>query len=159
MQLQVKENIPLAPYTIYKIGGMARFFVEAESEEEIRQVLAFAHEKALPFIIIGAGSNMLVSDEGFSGIVIRMSKGEVRVEGELLACDAGVMMARAVLAGARAGLSGFEWGIGVPGTIGGSIRGNAGCFGGEMKDIVERVRMINGDMEIVELSNVECAFG
>lgn len=184
MALEVKGNISLAPYTIYKIGGPARFFVEAGTADDVRDALTFAKEKELPFVIIGAGSNMLVSDHGFNGVAIRMTGGEARVDGERLVCDAGVMMARAVLAAAKAGLGGFEWGIGVPGTIGGSVRGNAGCFGGEMKDVVETVRVYaafsklslkeapklsleKASEEIPELSlgnvfelnNADCAFG
>ncbi|MBI3442539.1 MAG: UDP-N-acetylmuramate dehydrogenase [Candidatus Sungbacteria bacterium] len=160
MAMEVKENVPLAPYTIYKIGGPARFFVKASSADDVREALAFAAEKKLPFVIIGAGSNMLVSDRGFDGVAIRMAGGEVRLEGERLVCDAGVMMARAVLAAGKAGLAGFEWGIGVPGTIGGSVRGNAGCFGHEMKDAVERVEIFDvAKNENRIMQNPECEFG
>ena len=137
--IDIKENILLAPYTIYKIGGSARFFVEAGSAEHLREAVAFAIEKHIPFVILGAGSNVLISDKGFNGVVIRMTGGTVTTEGERMHIDAGVMMARAVMESGRSALHGFEWGIGVPGTIGGSVRGNAGCFGGEMKDVVESV--------------------
>ena len=165
MSLEIKENISLAPYTIYKIGGAARFFVEARSEDGARKAIEFANEQKLPFVIIGAGSNMLVSDKGFDGVAIRMSGGEVRVDpsadgGERLVCDAGVMMARAVLAAAKVGLAGFEWGIGVPGTIGGSVRGNAGCFGSEMKDVVESVEVFDAAQHAMrKMNNNECEFG
>jgi len=160
MALEIKENIPLAPYTIYKIGGLARFFVEAGAADEVRQALDFAVAQKLPFVIIGAGSNMLVSDHGFDGVAIRMIGGNMRVEGERLVCDAGVMMARAVLAAAQDGLGGFEWGIGVPGTIGGSVRGNAGCFGGEMKDVVESVEVFDSMQNAkLKIQNAECEFG
>ena len=76
MTLEIKENIPLAPYTIYKIGGVARFFVEAATADDVVETLEFAAEKKLPFVIIGAGSNMLVSDRGFDGVAIRMTGGE-----------------------------------------------------------------------------------
>ncbi len=160
MALEIKENIPLAPYTIYKIGGPARFFVEAADADAVREALEFAAEKKVPFVIIGAGSNMLVSDHGFNGVAIRMVGGEVRVDGERLVCDAGVMMARAVLAAAQAGLGGFEWGIGVPGTIGGSVRGNAGCFGGEMKDVIESAEIFDVSQNSkFKIQNSECGFG
>lgn len=135
----MQEHVSLAPYTIYKIGGLARYFTEVRTGEELCRALQFAHEKHVPFFVLGAGSNMLISDHGFEGLAIRMTGGEVRVEGERVIADAGVMMARVVVACAEAGLTGFEWGIGVPGSIGGSVRGNAGCFGGEMKDVIERV--------------------
>ncbi len=89
-----------------------------------------------------------------------MIGGNMRVEGERLVCDAGVMMARAVLAAAQDGLGGFEWGIGVPGTIGGSVRGNAGCFGGEMKDVVESVEVFDSMQNAkLKIQNAECEFG
>ena len=139
MNIVVQENIPLAPYTIYKIGGPARYFVEVKTSEDLADALRFAATGGMRFFILGAGSNILVSDKGFDGVLIRMAGGMVRAEGERLIVDAGVMMARAASEAARAGLAGFEWAIGVPGTIGGSVRGNAGCFGGEIKDVVESV--------------------
>lgn len=160
MALDIKENVFLAPYTIYKIGGPARFFVEAADADEVREALVFAVERKLPFVIIGAGSNMLVSDRGFDGVAIRMTGGEAHVDGERLFCDAGVMMARAVLAAAKAGLGGFEWGIGVPGTIGGSVRGNAGCFGGEMKDVVESIEIFDVFLNSkFQIQNGDARFG
>lgn len=150
----------MAPHTIYKIGGVARFFVEASTADDVVEAIGFAAKHKLPFVIIGAGSNMLVADEGFDGVAIRMTGGEVRVDGEWLVCDAGVMMARAVLAAGKAGLGGFEWGIGVPGTIGGSARGNAGCFGGEMKDVIENVEFFDASHNSqFKIHNSECEFG
>ncbi|MDZ4260538.1 MAG: UDP-N-acetylmuramate dehydrogenase [Candidatus Sungbacteria bacterium] len=156
----IQENIILAPYTIYKIGGPARFFVETKQVQEVQEALEFAAEKNKPFFILGAGSNVLISDKGFDGLVIRMTGGEIAVEGERIKIDAGVMMARAVMESGRAALTGFEWGIGVPGTIGGSVRGNAGCFGGEMKDVIESVEMFDTDQKIIRImNNSECEFG
>ncbi|TSC78506.1 MAG: UDP-N-acetylmuramate dehydrogenase [Parcubacteria group bacterium Gr01-1014_33] len=143
MALEIKEHISLAFFTIYKIGGFARFFVEAKSAEEVEEALGFAAKKNIPFFILGAGSNILVSDKGFDGLVIRMNGGEVKSDGNRLIADAGVMMARAALEAQKAGLSGFEWGIGVPGTIGGSVRGNAGCFGSEINDVIESVKVFD----------------
>lgn len=160
MAIEIKENVPLAPYTIYKIGGMARFFAEVRNGGELKNALEYAGAKGAPFFIMGAGSNVLVADTGYEGMVIRMTGGEVRVTGNRLIADAGVMMARAVGEAARAGLTGFEWGIGVPGTIGGSVRGNAGCFGGEMKDIVESVEVFDSlQPATYTLQALQCVFG
>ncbi len=163
-----KENVPLAPFTIYKIGGAAKFFIEVKNGEELKSALDFATQKKLRFFIFGAGSNILISDKGFDGLAIRFSGGNISIQGTTVHIDAGVMMARAVLAAADAGLSGFEWAIGVPGTAGGSVRGNAGCFGGEMKDVIESVRVMqvadgssqNDDKQfaIRDMQNVECEF-
>lgn len=158
--IRIQENIDLAPFTMYKIGGPARFFAEAASGGEIAEAVAFASVKKVPFVILGAGSNVLISEKGFDGLVIRISGGRVVVEGDALTVDAGMMMARAVTESANAELTGFEWGIGVPGTIGGSVRGNAGCFGGEMRDVVASVRMLNAEtLGEQTMSNAECEFG
>ncbi|TSD04620.1 MAG: UDP-N-acetylmuramate dehydrogenase [Parcubacteria group bacterium Greene0714_36] len=157
--IAIKEDVILAPYTIYKIGGAARYFVEVKNAEELREALAYAVEKSVLFFILGAGSNVLVSDKGFDGMVIHITGGSVLVEGERLVVDAGVMMARAAGEAVRAGLTGFEWGIGVPGTIGGSVRGNAGCFGGEMKDVVESVEVFNAlSLKPFTLNPSQCGF-
>lgn len=173
MRIEIQENVLLAPYTIYKIGGLARFFVNVKNEEELKHITKWAAKKGAPIFILGAGSNVLISDRGFGGLVIHLTGGEVKIEGERLIADAGVMMARAVLESAKAGLSGFEWGIGVPGTIGGSIRGNAGCFSGEMAQVVERVRLFelkvsvkggsvsggkSAKLKVTELNNNDCEF-
>lgn len=171
MDIVIKEGVPLAPYTIYKIGGPARFFVEVRSVDRLEEAVRFAEERRVLFFVLGAGSNVLIADRGFDGLIIQMRGGEVLIEGDRLIADAGVMMARAVMEAARAGLGGFEWGIGIPGTIGGAVRGNAGCFGGEMKDVVERVRILqapsskprnttsaaakNGSNEVAEVDPVE----
>ncbi|MBI2056273.1 MAG: UDP-N-acetylmuramate dehydrogenase [Candidatus Sungbacteria bacterium] len=159
--IKIKENISLALYTVYKIGGHARFFADVKKSEDIIEAIVFAKEKHLPFVIIGAGSNMLVADKGFFGVAIHVGGGEVRTEGEKLFTDAGVMTARAVVASAKAGLSGFEWGIGVPGSIGGSIRGNAGCFGGAMKDVVENVEIfdsLSAERRMLEAARCEFSY-
>ncbi len=159
MILEVKENEVLAPHTVYKIGGPARFFVEAKNADDVRTAFLYAVKRGLPFFILGAGSNILVSDKGFDGLVIKMTSGEVRVDGERLIADGGIMMARVAGEATRAGLAGFEWGIGIPGTVGGSVRGNAGCFGGEMKGVIESAHIFNirkSDFRI--LKNVECEF-
>jgi len=108
---EIKENVSLAYYTIYKIGGPARFFTEAKNSEELKEAIGFAAVRRVPFFILGAGSNVLISDKGFGGLIIRMTGGEVRIDGERLIVDAGVMMARAAGEAAAASLAGFEWGI------------------------------------------------
>lgn len=143
MSVNIQKNLNLAPHTVYKIGGPARFFAEVKSAEDFVEALRFAKGKEMPFLVLGAGSNMLVSDKGFPGLVMHLSLGGVEVKNDLLKAGAGIMMARAVAESAKAGLAGFEWGIGVPGTIGGSVRGNAGCFGYELKDIVESVEIFD----------------
>jgi UDP-N-acetylmuramate dehydrogenase len=158
MAIEIKENILLAPYTMYKIGGGARYFTEVKNWEELQEARTFSFLKNLPVFVLGAGSNVLVSDKGFPGLVIRMAKGHAVVEGTRLLATAEVMMAYAASLAARSSLAGFEWAIGVPGTLGGSIRGNAGCFGGEMKDAVLSVRFMDGVGSPREFRARECEF-
>jgi len=156
----ISKEVILAPYTMYKIGGPARFFVEPKNKDDLYEALAYAKNQSAPFIIIGAGSNILVSDKGFDGLVVHMLGGECRVDGDRMIVDAGVMMARAVMEAARVGLSGFEWGIGIPGTMGGSVRGNAGCFGGEIKNVVDSVEIFDAYAStVMRLNTYECGFG
>jgi UDP-N-acetylmuramate dehydrogenase len=139
----IQENVLLAPFTVIKIGGPARFFAAVGSVEEVQEVIQFAAQKKLAFFLLGAGSNILVSDDGFPGLAVRMRDDSIRIEGETAIVGAGTMMPRLAVETVRAGLTGFEWGVGVPGTVGGSIRGNAGCFGGEMKDVVSSVNIFD----------------
>lgn len=160
MTIDVKENVSLTPYTVFKIGGPARFFIEPKSREELVDALRFAKERGLPFFILGAGSNILASDKGFGGVFIKNGANRITIDGEKVFADAGVMLPYLASEAARAGLSGFEWGIGIPGTVGGSVRGNSGCFGGEMKDVVESVEVFDINKAIsYKLLAISCVFG
>ena len=135
--------MPLAPYTVFKIGGPARFFCEVKNKEDLAEAVSWAKEKSLPVFVLGAGSNVLISDEGFPGLVIKMNFGGLKADGTKLTAGAGVSMARAVNFAAENNLGGFEWGVGIPGTVGGSVFGNAGCYGGEIKDVVDSVEIFD----------------
>lgn len=161
--ITIRENVPLASYTYFKIGGPARFFVETRSTEELREALEFARKRDVPFWILGGGSNVLINDNGLPGLVIRVVMNDIHVDEEKIICGAGVAMARAVAESVKHGLAGFEWAIGIPGTIGGSVRGNAGCFGGEMTQALKRVRVLkskikNPKSKIFEFNNDHCKF-
>ncbi len=160
MALTVKENESLSSHTIFRIGGPARFFIEVKAPGEIQDSVHFAREKKLPWFILGAGSNVLVSDRGFNGVLIHWAGGSVHIEGNILVADAALSMARAVAESVKAGLRGFEWAIGVPGSIGGSVRGNAGCFGGEMKDVVRSIQVYDSERDRAEeWGREKAAFG
>lgn len=160
MDLQIKEDEPLALHTIFRIGGPARFFVDAKAADEVRDAILFAREKGLPWFMLGAGSNVLVSNRGFNGVLVHWAGGSIHFEGNTIVVDAAVSMARAVAESVKAGLRGFEWAIGVPGSIGGSVRGNAGCFGGEMKDVVRSIRVYDSERDHTEeWENKKADFG
>lgn len=135
--MNIQENVLLAPYCTFQIGGTADFFLEAKSTEEVLEGIDWAQERDLPFFVFGGGSNLLFDDGGFRGLVIRMKSAGLKVEGEEIVADGGVLMAQVVLAAAEAGLTGLEAWNGLPGTVGGAVRGNAGCFEVECKDVLE----------------------
>ncbi len=150
MGIKIKENIILAQYTTLKIGGAARFFCEAKDEKEIMEALEFAREKKLPIFVLGGGSNILVSDKGFDGIIIKILNTKYQILNTNIECGAGALLSKIVSESVKAGLTGLEWAAGIPGTVGGAIRGNAGAFGSCMADTVESVKV----MEISNLSKV-----
>ena len=141
--MRIQEDISLASYTVIKIGGPARYFCDVTDANELEAAVRFAAEKELLFFVLGAGSNVLISDNGFPGLVIHLRNHAIKIEGETAYAGAGVMMPRLAMVTVQVGLTGFEWGTGIPGTVGGSIRGNAGCFGGEVRDNVESVMVFD----------------
>ena len=155
----IQEGISLKPYTYLKVGGPANFFVDVKNEKDLFDAIAFAKKQKIPFVVFGAASNIVVADSGFRGLVIRMQmRGIERNENELIA-DAGVPNAVLVARSVSDGLSGVEWAIGIPGTVGGSVRGNAGCFGGEIKDVLKTVRVLDANTgKIAEHDNDFCHF-
>lgn len=154
---QFKEHEPLAKHLNIRIGGPSRYFVEARSTAELIDAVAFAREYAVPFFILGGGSNTLVSDDGYDGLVIKAANRAVTIDGGRVICEAGAIASAVARATANAGLRGFEWAISLPGTLGGAVRGNAGCFGGETKDAVESVRLLR-DGSVVVVTSAEMKF-
>ncbi len=149
----------MAPYTILNIGGQAKYFTEAASREELLESLEWARQKSLPVFILGGGSNILVSDKGFDGLVIKISgMRNMEFKDGLVRADAGSGMSQLVAFSVSHNLSGIEWAIGIPGTLGGSIRGNAGCFGGEIKDVIKKVEVFDAMRGTLEIDNKECGF-
>jgi UDP-N-acetylmuramate dehydrogenase len=155
-----EENIPLSKFSHYKIGGPARFFFEPKNEDEVAWAVREARAKKVPVFILGGGTNLLIDDHGFDGLVLKPNLTALKLNGEKVTAGAGVLMGDLLDFSVKKSLSGLEWAGGLPGTLGGAIRGNAGCFGGEIKDILELVRSFNMEtMKIVERSARDCAFG
>lgn len=157
---QFQENIPLSDFSSYKIGGPARFFFEAENEQEIAWAVHKARSENTPIFILGGGTNLLFGDQGFHGLVLRPAVRFLSIQGTLIFVGTDIIMPELVETTVRYALSGLEWAGGLPGTVGGAIRGNAGCFGGEIKDVIESVKSFDiEEMKTVERTASECAFG
>lgn len=143
-----KEHESLAKHLNIRIGGPARFFVEVKTEQEVIDAVRMARQHGVAHFVLGGGSNTLAADDGWNGLVIKMTNRSLLIEGTQVVADAGVISALVARKTAEAGLQGFAWAISLPGTMGGAVRGNAGCFGGEMKDTVTSVRVIRDDAAI-----------
>lgn len=154
---EVKEGEPLAKHTTFKIGGAAEYFFEAKSAEDAVKGIRSAGELGIPLLVLGGGSNMLVSDEGVKGLVIKMANRGFSIDGTTITAEAGAPTGLVSMRAAEAGLTGFEWAVGVPGTIGGAVRGNAGAYGGDMNACVTSV-VAYKDGQVVEMSHDECGF-
>lgn len=156
------EYEPLAPYTSWRIGGPARYFVQATGAAELVQALTWADQRDLPVFVLGGGSNVLIRDTGFNGLVVRVRGRDMRLEtrgDEARAIvESGAPMAGTARRLARQGWAGLEWAEGLPGTIGGALYGNAGCYGGDIATSLERAWvLVNGETQ--EWSVERFAFG
>ena len=157
----MQENAPLAPYTTYKLGGPARYFFIAKNNEEIKTAAAAAKDLDLPIFILGGGSNILVSDNGFSGLVIKMANRELSVEKNKIKAEAGALIGQVVSLAWKNSLTGLEWAAGIPGTAGGAVRGNAGAFGKSISDNIVSVQALQSSKnktEIIVMAKEECQF-
>jgi len=155
---RLKTNEPLSVHSTFRVGGPAKWFAEAATANEVVRAAELCHENNIDFKVIGGGTNLLASDAGYDGLVIKMANRAYEIQGNKIFAEAGALTVAVARAAADADLTGFEWAVTVPGTIGGAVYGNAGCFGGEMKDVVEQVRIIK-DGQVVELPNKDLEFG
>ena len=152
---------PMSRHTTFRVGGPADFFVTPKAKEEVRDVVRICKEAGMPYYIIGNGSNLLVSDAGYRGVIVQIYKemNEVKVEGDLVKAQAGALLSGIAAKALGAELSGFEFASGIPGTIGGACVMNAGAYGGEMKDVLESVTVLTGEGKIIELGRNELELG
>lgn len=152
---------PMSRHTTFRVGGPADFFVTPKAKEEVRDVIRICKEAGMPYYIIGNGSNLLVSDAGYRGVIVQIYKemNEVKVEGDLVKAQAGALLSGIAAKALGAELSGFEFASGIPGTIGGACMMNAGAYGGEMKDVLESVTVLTGEGKIIELGRNELELG
>jgi UDP-N-acetylmuramate dehydrogenase len=163
LSIEVLRERPLAPLATWQIGGPAAYYVEPTSATELAEALRYAEERRLPVLALGGASNMLISDRGFPGLVIRYLEESVETlrRGDMLdvRVGAGHLFSKLARGMTREGWSGLEWAEGIPGTVGGAIAGNAGAFRGQIADVVTAVRSINSAGVIRDCSGEECGFG
>jgi UDP-N-acetylmuramate dehydrogenase len=158
--VKIQEGVSLAEHSNYRIGGPARFFCEAANEEEIRAGVMFAREQRVPLFVMGGGTNLLISDHGFDGLVLKLAVMQLAVDGSMLTVGAGLMVADMLKFAIEHSLSGLEWAGGLPGTVGGAIRGNAGAFRGEIKDRTLSVDSFDVEtLTTITRENAACKFG
>jgi UDP-N-acetylmuramate dehydrogenase len=161
--MQYQSNTLLKDYTTLKIGGPATYFAQPKSLNEMREVLAKAKEENLPLFILGNGSNVLVSDEGFKGIVLHMSKDWSKIErldNNQVLVQAGATNEQLAAFCIEQGLGGYEFACGVPGTIGGAVMMNAGCYNGETKDVLVEVNYLdaNGNLHVRKAKDLDLSY-
>ncbi len=162
MSASVIEREPLARYTGWKIGGPARFFASAASGDDLIELVAWGYERDLPIFMLGGGTNILIGDGGFPGLVIRNRATDYQVDERgddiLLHIDSGAPTAGTARRMANAGFGGLVWAEGLPGTIGGAIYGNAGCYGGDTAGNLVRATVLTPEGEVEEWDMERFAF-
>ena len=177
MSIEIQRNIILASYTSFKIGGPAKYFCVVGNADETKEALEFAEKNKSKVFVLGGGSNLLVSDEGFDGIVIKIqdTRYKIQTNNEIFV-GGGLSLAKLVSKSIKNNSTGFEWAAGIPGTVGGAVVNNAGAFGKCMADVVEEVEVVTpplkkgaggisgieirklGNWDIKKLNNEECQF-
>lgn len=158
---QIKIEEPMKEHTTFRIGGAAKFFLRPDTKEELRQILSYCQERKLPYFLLGNGSNLLVSDAGFDGVVVQLGEGfrGIAQKGEQLTVKAGTVLGQVAKYAEKAGLGGLEFASGIPGTIGGAVFMNAGAYGGEMKQIVKQIQVMRQDGSCCVLEKEELEMG
>lgn len=158
---RILTDEPMKAHTTFRVGGPADFFIIPETKEEIRAAVSCCKEHGIPYYIIGNGSNLLVSDKGYRGVVIQIFKAmnQVKAEGNVVTAQAGALLSMVANKALEAGLTGFEFAAGIPGTLGGACIMNAGAYGGEMKDVLKEVVVLTEEGEFLTLQAEELELG
>lgn len=160
-----EENVlreePMRAHTTFRIGGPADYFVTPESEEQVQAVIGLSRREKIPYYILGNGSNLLVGDQGYRGMIIQIYKkmSEIQVEGNELHAQAGALLSKIAARALDASLTGFEFASGIPGTLGGAVMMNAGAYGGEMKHVLKSATVLTPEGEIQTLTLEELELG
>lgn len=158
---RVMTDEPMKAHTTFRVGGPADYFVDVKSAEEIANVIALCKERGVAYYILGNGSNLLVGDKGYRGVVIRIfrSMNEVTVEGDVITAQAGALLSRIASVALNQELTGFEFAGGIPGTLGGAVVMNAGAYGGEMKDVLLEVTVLDEEGHVMTIARENLELG
>lgn len=157
----VKQQEPMSRHTTFRIGGPADFYLCPHSTKEVQEIVEICKEEKLPYFVLGNGSNLLVSDRGYRGVVIQLWKNfsDITVKDCCIQAKAGALLSKVAAEALEAGLTGMEFASGIPGTIGGAAFMNAGAYGGEMKDIIKSVKVLDTQGEVRILPKEELKMG
>lgn len=164
-QIIDKERVyldePMKTHTTFRVGGPADYFVTPNTIEEVKAIIALCKEEDMPYYILGNGSNLLVGDKGYRGVMIQIYKemAGIEVDGEVIKVQAGALLSRIGSTALESELQGFEFAAGIPGTMGGAVVMNAGAYGGEMKDVLVDATVLTPHGEILVLKNEELELG
>ena len=158
---RVRTDESMKQHTTFRTGGKADFFVTPGTKEELRDVVEVCKKRRMPYYIIGNGSNLLVSDTGYRGVIIQIYRemSEITADKGCITAQAGALLSKVACRAYEEGLAGFEFASGIPGTVGGACMMNAGAYGGEMKDVLSRVQVLTGEGKVEELSPGDLELG
>ncbi len=145
--IKTSRNEPLERFSTMRVGGPADLFAEVRNLFELRGIVRFARQRDIPLFLIGRGSDLVISDAGIGGLVVLVRAGGLRTEGELIVAEAGVQMAKLATTGKNAGLTGLEFGLAIPGTVGGAVWANAGAHGSDVRGVLQRALVVGADGE------------
>ncbi|MFR2644694.1 MAG: UDP-N-acetylmuramate dehydrogenase [Blautia coccoides] len=152
---------PMKKHTTFRIGGPAEYYLRPHSVDELRKILHICKRENLPFFILGNGSNLLVSDKGYQGVVIQLWKNmsDIEVDAHVIRAKAGALLSKIAVVALDNSLAGFAFASGIPGTLGGAVVMNAGAYGGEMKDVLEEVTVMDAEGNVICLKREELNLG
>ena len=154
-------NEPMCRHTTFRVGGEAQCFIRISSREQLMQVIPYLQQVEMPFFILGNGSNLLIGDKGYAGVILQIGDkmNKVSVQGNMIIAQAGALLSQVARCAMEHSLTGLEFASGIPGTIGGGVVMNAGAYDGEMKQVVKQVTVLDKHGEILELSREDMEFG
>ena len=158
---RVLVDEPMKKHTTFRVGGNADYFIMPKNGQEVKKIVALCKEAEIPYYILGNGSNLLVGDKGYRGVIIQIYKemNGIQIEGDRVKAQAGALLSRVGTATLEAELTGFEFAAGIPGTVGGAVVMNAGAYGGEMKDIIANATVLTQDGDIITINKEDLELG